>query len=322
MRQVVVGRWRRAVVIAALALPASACTLLTSLNGLTGGSPSSDGGITSDGQPSPPDSTPSDGPAVSPEAAIESGPDDGAVEALAPLDAGDGGLQLFFDDFDTDPADAAAFTAPWDHVSNLNAKATRNGGTYVSSPDSMLVVTDALASGQQVDCGGYKAFPTAPTTGSYTLSFYIDVQSADETQSSDSVLTAFELFDPSGARWALQLESVGYSAEGLSVNFSENGNTADGGKLPYTSDPVTSLLPIGAWTLVTIEVDLTNPDGPGAPVDANTATLSFDSTVVATAQLHVGTVGGTPEILMGISYVQPLADAWTVRYDNVSLTYR
>jgi hypothetical protein len=318
------GRWRRALVVAALALPASACTLLTSLNGLTGGSPSSDGGTTSDAPANPSDTgiPPVDGPVTTPDSASESGPDDGGVPDAA-VDAGDGAVQLFFDDFDQDPADAAAFTAPWDHVSGLNAKATRNGATFVSSPDSMLIVTDALTvDTQQVDCGGYKSFPTSPTTGVYTLSFYIDVQVADETKNSDAVLTAFELFDPSGARWALQLEAVGYSAEGLSVNFSENGTASDGGSLPYTSDPAASLLPIGVWTLVTIEVDLTDPDGPGAAAGANTATLTFATTVAATAQLHVGTVGGTPEILMGVSYVQPLSDAWTVRYDNVSLTYR
>jgi hypothetical protein len=245
-------------------------------------------------------------------------PADGGAEAQ--VDAGDGSSPLFYDDFDeppSDPADAAALNAPWDQVTSLGAKASRNGAVSFSPPYAMLVQT--VASAHEVDCAGYKSFPTAATTGTYDLAFEIYVETADTTASSDAVLTAFELLDGAGTRWALQLE-VSETAGTPTVDFSENGTASDGGPLPFRDHLASAPLPIGAWTLVTMEVNVTDADGPTA--SANTATLSFGSTVVATASLQVGTVNGTPEILVGVTYVQPASPAWTVRYDNVSLTYR
>ncbi|MGO8999437.1 MAG: hypothetical protein ACLQVI_39430 [Polyangiaceae bacterium] len=304
--------------MAALALAGPACSILTSLNNLDPGPGPGEAGASNDA----PSSNDSGGIVTPGEDAGDSG-EDAALEAASndsgPLDATPDGppsaycasfspQSLFCDDFDEDTQDAAALAAPWDQVTGVGGTVTRSGGIFTSPTLAMLVTTKAGAA--SIDLCGYKSFTAVPKVGEeLSLAFDLYVVQADTTTSSDAVLAAIELIDALGDRWALQLELT-YDGIALDVNFSENDSVVGDASTTYTSHPVATRFPIGAWTRVTMEVTV------GPPF---TATLSFGSTAVA-KQVPVTphTISGHPEILVGGTYAQQSTEGWIVRYDDVT----
>jgi hypothetical protein len=299
---------------------ATACTLLTNLDGLTGG-----------GGGSPEASTPEDGSADAngdvtpredggPEDATGATEDAGADGSTPPFCASQSPAPTFCDDFDEYPDDAAALAAPWDQVTGLGGSVRRAGTIFTSSPYAMLATADSPVTGN-IDLAGYKAFTSFPRTGEYTagtftLAFDVYVVAADTTVKSDAVLSAFEMISTVGLeRWALQLETSYDSADGgvLDVSFSENRTRADGG-YSYSPGPDSGaplVLPVGTWTRVTMIATTT---------DAGTATieLDFDGKKVSEGSTNVPVTGGIPEILVGLTYAAPSSLGWTVRYDDVT----
>lgn len=299
---------------------AMACTLITNLDGLTGGgspeaSTPEDGGSDSSG-----DVTPNDDGSF-PGDAHGAGPDDaGRDTSTPPFCASQSPAPTFCDDFDQDPDDAAALAAPWDQVTGLGGSVTRAGAIFTSSPYAMLVTADSPVTGT-IDLAGYKAFTTLPkagqyTVGTFTLAFDLYVVAADTTASSDAVLSAFEMVGTTGdERWALQLEASYDSGDAgvLDVRFSENRTRVDGGNV-YSSGPDSGaplVLPVGAWTRVTMIT--TTTDAGAASVE-----LDFDGKTVSMGSAAIPFTGGIPEILVGLTYAAPSAQGWTVRYDDVT----
>lgn len=298
---------------------ATACTLLTNLDGLTGGS----GG-------SPEASTPVDGSAdasgvVTPDGS-GGGPDDATVGEDAglpegstpPFCASQSPAPTFCDDFDEYPDDAAALAAPWDQVTGQGGSVRRAGKIFTSSPYAMLVTADSPVTGN-IDLAGYKAFTTLPksgefTTGTFTLAFDLYVVAADTTANSDVVLSAFEMVGTLGdERWALQLEATYDSEAGgvLDVSFSENHSLTDGGNT-YSPGPVVSQpLLLGTWTRVTMTATTT-------ALGLATVELEFDGKEVSKTSTTIPVLQGIPEILVGLTYAAPSSQGWTARYDDVT----
>jgi hypothetical protein len=331
-----VGRLRRPLVatVALVAAGGAACSLVTSLDGLTtpGGDDAGSGDVASvpvvdaaGGKPPGKDAAPagSDGEADAgaPSDASASTPD-GASDASNASDAGPDGpycaslvpAPLFCDDFDENTGDAAALAARWDLVSNTGGTATLSGGTFESPPDVMLITTQPHTPFS--DCAGYKSFTAqADKAGVYTLSFAIYLETPDTSNGANAVLSALQLFDPSGT-WDLQLEVYYATPTAQTLRFSENASPSDGGKNTYTEHaiPGTSL-PVGAWTRVQMVLDLKQPLG---PLGGNTATLVFDGNPIVAEVVNVTTVIGTPEIIVGVPYAAATTAGWTVRYDDVT----
>ncbi len=100
----------------------------------------------------------------------------------------------------------------------------------------------------------------------------------------------------------------------MAVRFPEYSALANGGAEGYVGHDVSAPLGLRTWTRVTIELTLTTPTGgPG-----NAARLLFDGVPVSATPINVIGSQGVPQVVMGISYVRPPSDGWTVRYDNVT----
>jgi hypothetical protein len=304
-----------------LACAAAACSLVTSLDGLTGGSgggPDSSAGDDAaasnadgnvgvnpgdDGAPLGDDGAPGD---------------DGGAQGFdagdaAPFCASQSPAPTFCDDFDENPLDAAAFTAPWDQVTQTGGSVVRSGGIVTSPPLAMLSTATSPVT-QSIDLAAYKVFPALTKLSDLNLAFDVYVASADKTNKSDAVLAAIELVGAFGERWALELEVSYEAVDGggaLDVLFSENRDPVDGGGSGYSSHAVAQKLPLGAWTRVTM-------DATASPTGATTIALHFGATEVAKYAITVDLLDGQPEILVGLTYASESSEGWAARYDDVT----
>jgi hypothetical protein len=295
---------------------ATACTLLTNLDGLTGGGGSSDASTPEEGSADASGVVTPDGNGVGPDDATVGGQDAGPPEgSTLPFCASQSPAPTFCDDFDEYPDDAAALAAPWDQVTGQGGSVKRAGKIFTSSPYAMLVTADSPVT-DNIDLAGYKAFTTLPKTETtFTLSFDLYVVAADMTDNSDAVLSAFEMIGTLGERWALQLETSYDPANGgvLDVSFSQNHSLADGGHSydPGPDSGAPLVLPMGTWTRVTMIARTT-------VLGTATVELEFNGQQVSTGSAVIGILDGIPEILVGLTYAAPSAQGWTVRYDDVT----
>jgi hypothetical protein len=318
------------------AFSATACEVMTSLDGLTGGSSANpdqvgptgsadahgggatEGGVSSsaDGSlGSPPGDTGSTG-ALGDGGEGDSG---SAHDAGAPLpDAAPTGYcallspaPLFCDDFDE-----GALRPPWNQVTGMNATVSLSNATAVSTPNAMLVTT--VAGSQSVDGAGYKQF--APLTSAATtqkLDFDLRIEQGDQSNRSDAIVAAIQFYDSLNDVWDLQLEAYwDATTNKFTILLSEDGEPGDGGTNQYYSHTASAELAPNTWVHVTMELSMSSPLVAFGPA---TAKLSFDGTLIASAsQLHIATTNPTPEILMGVTYVGSDNTGWTARYDDVT----
>jgi hypothetical protein len=308
----------------------AACTLTTSLDGLTGGAlDTGDGGgavatvdgsmpgagngdaagsVTGDeaGEDSAASPAPGDDGGVPFDAGVADAHDGSSVDAAAsPFCASQSASLLFCDDFDE-----GSIAAPWDQLAQTSGSATISGVSYVSAPGAMLASVDANASVSQIDVAGYKSFTAKQgVAGTATYAFDIRIDAADESANSDAILGAIQLWNGS-AYWDLELEVFYASATSdFRVAMSEDGS---GGS--YVPHDVTTHLPMGSWTRVTLAIVLPASFSGGA----TTATMAFNGTSVLSSSVNVTTSTPIPEILVGTTYATPTNGGWSVRYDNVT----
>ena len=317
------SRLGSAIVAAAVTCAAAACSFVTSLDGLTGGSgaglpdSSSADDATADGANGADAPQPGDDDAT--------GPTDGAVASDGGTDAGTDGntsrfcaslspAPLFCDDFDQTDGGALAVGTTWDQISSLNGAATLSQGQHLSSPDSMLVTTVGGAS--DYDCAAYRAFQKdSAKPYVYTFSFDVFVAQADLTDTSDAVLSAFQLYTSAGARYDLELEASYAAAAGaFDVDLTEGYHEVDGGN-STTDHPSTVQIPFATWTPVTLVLTI------GDPLAGAFAANSAKWTIANVTTTYTPTLGlsdGIPEILVGLPYVAPQNTTWAVYFDNVT----
>jgi hypothetical protein len=331
---------RSAAFLAALAVGLAGCSLVESLDGLTGGTAGDGAGTTGDGS----DVTPGDGAAEAtgfPDAtAGESGADSGTARDSPGSDggaAGEGGSEdssvpdartppddsgkvdappalgfcasqspapMFCDDFDEGAANPA-----WDQVTGLGGSVAINDLESVSAPDSMVSTVDANQNEDDVDLAGYESLTAEQgVAGTVSLAFEIRIDAGDTSAAADAVLGAIQLYDGS-ALYDLELELMYASATTYAVSLTENA--------PYLEHATGATVALATWTRVTMSVVL--PAGAGG---ATSATLTVGASTYSTT-VHV-TSGGDPiatpipEALVGVTFATPAAGGWSVRYDNVT----
>jgi hypothetical protein len=299
---------------------------MTSLDDLSGGGGARDGGVegsavtpgggsggSSGGSGGSSGGAPI-GDAAGDDGASSDGGSDAGVDAADAGWCGTQGALLFCDDFDHGP-----LAAPFDRVSNTNGVVALTSGLAVSPPNAMAVTT--VGSRPSYDCAAYLAFPKlAGVKSVFTLSFDVQIVSADKSNNSDAVLAAIQMFD-TGVLYDLQLEAYYDSTAGaLDINFSEDSDPQDGGKNLYTSHAVNgATLAFNAWNRVTIELTLNNPVGSAG---GNTAKISMNGNVLASVLVNVSATNGTPELIVGLPFVQPNNQSWVVRFDDVTFDAR
>ncbi len=295
----------RAASAIAITVACGACTLVTSLDGLSGGTtgPVDGGGARDAGTPpvdaiAPPfDAGTLDASEAGPDASSDAGPP--YCASLAPQ-------PVFCDDFDEGP-----LKTPWDHVSSTGGVAALadGAGLETSPPYAMLVSTTGLAS--LVDVAAYKTFGKVVASQTLTLSFDLRVIAADETQKSDAVVGSIQIFD-AVQNWDLQLELQWNAATGAFDGFlSEDGTLGDGGSKYQQS--AGSVVALDTWTHVTIEEDI------GLFGTPTLGKISFDGATPIQMPLHATTTTAADyEMIVGVTYVPPSSAAWAVRYDDVT----
>jgi hypothetical protein len=305
-----------------LATIVSACSLITSLDGLsddtnlrTGdastdrATPASDGG-----NPAAPDG---DAPiqfddAPSPDGVADA---DAGADALpdtaSPLYycSGLSPSPLFCDDFDQ-----SANLVRWDSTGAAHGSVTISSVTTHSPPNAVESTSTPVTSGQTVDVGLYKAFPTLVGLPRLeTLSFDLYLETMDATHNALAVVGGLALRNAVNALHELQFV-VTLSGGKVVATFPEYSEPGDGGATGFINHGVTAQLALRTWTRITIELTLGNPSG-GA---GNQARLLFDGVAVATIAINLTAKDPAPQLVLGLSYVSPPSDAWTVRYDNVT----
>lgn len=268
----------------------------------------------------PGDASASDGPAAEGATPTDSGKaeagHDAATDALAdaPHDAPTEATTLgwcasqspapvFCDDFDQ-----GALATPWDQLAMTGGTATLDGTSVVSAPEAMLASVTPNVAASGVDVAGYKSFTSLQgVAGTYTLSFDVRIDAADESSSSDAVLGAIQLWNGSTI-WDLELEVAYSSAAGnFTAQLTENGGST------YVAHAASQPLPKAAWTRVAIAITL-----PATASGKASATMSFGGTQVVSTTVKVTTPTPIPEIVVGPTYATPAASGWTVRYDDVT----
>ena len=320
-----------------------ACSVLTSLGGLSGGAPG-DGGTGSgpDGEPVSDASGSSNEDSAVPTAddggdSTSSVPSDSGAPGADGSDAGGGAdaatdasqdagsdapheaaaspycaslfpAPLFCDDFDE-----GALASPWDQVTKTSGAATLDTTYSVSPADSMLASVNASANANNIDVAAYKSFSAKQgVAGLYTMAFDVRVDAADmSANSSDATLGGIQLWNGS-AWWDLALEIYNPSAAGaFAVSLTENDSASSN----TTHTTATTFL-LHTWTRVSITLVLPPGSGGAAP-----ATMSFNGTPVVSATVHVTPASvnpGVPEVVLGVQYATPASSGWAVRYDNVT----
>ena len=329
---------------AALAVLTSACSLITSLDGLTDGPTSDassglfdasthdaatlDGASTKDGSTTVDDAGNPIGDPDGSGGAPDAGDDGGSippVDAGNTPDASDGGTvtdtgtpfttfcaglspkPVFCEDYDE-----GSVSAGWDQVSSQGGKAGVSTTAFQSGPASMLVATNTLASGGIVDVAEYKEFPAlAGKAQTMTLAFDVRFETIDSTKH-DIVFGSIQLVDASGATYELQLDAVLTTAGDLQLDMPELTTTAGGGTT-YVDHTVSTHVATQTWLHVVMTEKVPAASGVGA------ATLSINGTQLLSTSINVLVTNWTPELIIGISYVAPPSNPWGVRYDNVTL---
>jgi hypothetical protein len=216
---------------------------------------------------------------------------------------------LFCNDFD----EGQSATSGWDHVASLNGAASIDVAKSLSAPAAFKESVNALSTGATVDVGAYKTFPAfAAKAVTLTYGFDLYVEKIDQTHTAPAVAAALVYNDAAGATWQLQL-AITYTGSSISVRTPEWWAAAGGTPSGYTEHLVSATLSLQKWTRVSMQLTLPNGSGGAATVQ-----LTIGGVAMPATSLNVTTSKGTPEMLLGLSYVQSPSDAWIVHYDNVT----
>ncbi len=179
----------------------------------------------------------------------------------------------------------------------------------------MLVHSDAGAPAIDL-CAGTRASRAAATTAWHAAEFSFEinvVQPDTSATTSDAILAAMELYDATGARWALQLEvSYDTSKTALDLNLSENRTFVDGGT-GRSSRTVRRVHPPGRH----LDPRVARDDPRDGERRRDRARQRLERYHDVDIGVTPGTVNATPEILVGGAFAEKSSHGWTVRYDDV-----
>jgi hypothetical protein len=297
------------------------CSLVTSLDGLSGGSIDAGANAVS----SFPDAEGVDAgsPAASGAGAVDatvedapsqpapSGPDAGARDAGtdAGADAGadaDSSTLLFADDFEG----SQPLPRGWDVMATSDGTLALDTTLFVSPTTSLSATALPLAAGaagNAADVAVRRAFPI-PSAGT-TVAYDFEVYPKQCDPSANMVFGALQLSDGAGDLYELQLDAQLTAAGALTLIFAEYTALLDGGSI-YVGHPFAPTLAVAAWTRVRIELTTSQP--PVAHVFLNGA-LALETSVAIPIE------AATVQLSLGISYVSAPSGTWVFNYDDAAL---
>lgn len=305
---------------------AAGCSLFTSFDGLTGGGGAAE---PDDGSVAPVGASDAGATASPHDASLrhdasESGATPNPLEdaAAPPNDSGaipESGATgycaslspapRFCDDFDESTS-----LSKWDSTGSVHGLNNVSSAQSTSPSQSVASSSVAVSTGQVVDVGLYKLFPALtgiPRVETLSFDMYIDV--IDSAHAALAVVGALAMRNTTGGLHELQFV-VTLNNGKVVPTFPEYTEPGDGGATGYVAHGTTTTLSLKTWTRVTIELSMGNPNG-GA---GNAARLLFDGVQAATIGVNLSVSNPAPQLVLGLSYVSPPSDGWTVRYDNVT----
>jgi hypothetical protein len=286
---------RRLVIAAFLAAIALAfgCSLVTSLDGLSGAPPAgAEGG----------------GPEA--EAAIDGSSDDGSSDdALPAKEAGRFCERLttaaaFCSDFDVPP-----YTFGWDNQVLVRAEAGLDDAAVVSAPFA-LAVRSMAGDGAAPSVATLDRAHMPPAAAELHLAFDLYVDGYDPANA-NVVVTSIELRDTQG-RTAYIALSMRTSVMFISVfDANPTGSTATGSGAFAASPP-----PPSKWVRVRLDVTWT-PQGDGM---TGTVSAAIDDDVARglTGPIHVGVTNPLPHLFIGVNQMKEATSGYALHVDNVT----
>jgi hypothetical protein len=341
-------RCGRAPAAALAAVLSSACSLVVSLDGLSGGpaGPENDAastvpdGALSDAVVGDDATNPGDGSLDGLAADAASGPDTaGPRDALGPdspgapdaagdsASAGDAGLDAVSDVRDGAPGpfcaslspqpsfcadfDEGSATSGWSYVHMMGGTIALDGTEFRSAPGAMITQSGIAGSGL-IDVAGYRSFAMkGPSTFTGTVNLDIRVDQADATGGL-AVLAQIGLIDGTGGgQYFVQFVMNSHGAAPLDCSVNEIYFAAGMTSTPVRH-PVAPTIAIGAWTHLTLSITAPFPGGAG------TQTLSFNGVQAGTSSISVPVRNFSETLGVGLTFVQTPSNGWTAAFDNVT----
>jgi hypothetical protein len=215
---------------------------------------------------------------------------------------------VFCDDFDVD-----AFGSKWPAVEQTNGTAKDDNMAFLSSPNSLLSLANAVPMGGGVRSVGSIGFPALKSTKvGLRISFSIRVDQFDATSGAKNIVFDF-LYGPVNDFNQIVVNLVS-TETAVSVQVAENAQKVGSPTSDYAPHgPFTTKPALGQWMKVAIDLDILNPVGLG-----NNLRVRLDDQVQLDTQLQVALKGDTPRIELGVGWVDSSkpTQAWAVRYDD------
>jgi len=211
---------------------------------------------------------------------------------------------LFCADFDEGSA-----TAGWDSVSGQKGTASLNTSESTSAPASMAIDTVAISSGQ-VDCAGYKLFPTL-VNKALTMTLAFDVRFDATDAKKDAVIGSIQLNAANGTLYEVQVDVAMSTSGDLTVDVPEL-TTPTSGTETYVDHTLSKKLALGQWHHIVLLETAPASSGSGSLV------VTIDGSQAFSGSINVLVSSWTPEVIMGTSYIASPSSAWSIRYDNVT----
>jgi hypothetical protein len=330
--------------IALGAVLASACSLVTSLDGLSDGpDPTTDGGArprpdapSTDGQGGDTSNVPSadaldstapsvdsTAPSLDSTAPVDAAPGDESPQD-GPADTGSGNdassdtgatfcaslspQPSFCEDFDE-----GSYAVGWSYVHTTGGSLALDGTEFRSSPGAMIAQSGIASSGYN-DVAGYRSFAiSGASTFTGTLELDVRDDQADATGGL-AILAQLGLLDGTGGgQYFVQLVALSHGASPLNFEVNE-AYFATGKTVSPVKHPVTPTLALGTWIHVTFTVTAPFAGGTGM------ASLSFNGTQVESSAITVPVKNFSEVLGVGLTFVQTPTNGWTAVYDNVAFT--
>jgi hypothetical protein len=210
-----------------------------------------------------------------------------------------GGTHALCEDFDEEAGYAGQFTS---YVS-VNAAQTLDTSAFTSSPNSLVTSTPATNK-----LGDHTYIEHAfTTTASASITYTFDVR-FDSMNSTGSCIFGGIIVDDGQPDF--HVLSVYTTSTYAAVE--ESFVRSDGGTA-YVDHTFSSPIQLGAWTRVSISIDLAKR--------TISATLDGTTALVPTL-LDSSWTSGPPTIDLGFTYVASETQAWQARYDDVVFDFK
>jgi hypothetical protein len=242
------------------------------------------------------------------EAAIRAGSEAGASEAgasnycatLSPTPA-------FCDDFDEHP-----LPGEW-IVDDVGGSLAEDSSSFVSPPDSLLAVYDALATGQPLDTRLRTPLSLPAPPSAIALEFQLEPVAADPTVGNAAVVVALDFTDAATNRYTVQITLVRQQMA-IGARLEEQSGFVDG-MTSYSPHALADPLPPGQWTHIRLVITRSS-------ATAASALVTFNGKTELDTPLELTVNPSDLQLTIGSTFETEPSDGWQNRFDNVRLDFQ